>query len=169
MRPTADRVRETLFNFLTPYIDGAACLDLFAGSGALGLEAVSRGARCATLVEKDRQTYLCMRNEVKNLGASNIKTVKSSAAKFLHSCKKQYDIVFLDPPFHSDLLGKTLKLLAGQEGLLSDRALIYAEHEASTCVDLPGEDWAIHRKIKGAATHCTLMIRTASRGGTGRA
>ena len=57
MRPTANRVRETLFNFLTPYIDGAACLDLFAGSGALGLEAVSRGARCATLVEKDRQTY----------------------------------------------------------------------------------------------------------------
>ena len=159
MRPTANRVRETLFNFLTPYIDGAACLDLFAGSGALGLEAVSRGARCATLVEKDRQTYMRMKAEVENLGVSNIKTVRSSASSFIRTCKKQYDIVFLDPPFHGDLLEKTLQLLGSRPELMSVRALIYAEHEARTHVDLPGSDWVVHRTIKTSFTRCTLMIR----------
>ncbi len=159
MRPTANRVRETLFNFLTPYIDEAACLDLFAGSGALGFEAVSRGARCATLVEKDRKTYLCMKNEVENLDASNIKTVNVSASSFIRSCKKQYDIVFLDPPFYGDLLEKTLQLLGSRPELMSDHALIYAEHAVGTHVELPGADWDVHRTIKSSSIRCTLMIR----------
>lgn len=128
LRPTPDRIRETLFNWLQPYIEGARCLDLFTGSGVLGLEALSRGASSIVMVDQNSRLLSHIRGELDNLGAApaQARLVHSDALSFLRGPAQPFDIVFVDPPFSSDLVDSCCRLL--DEGAwLSPQARIYVE------------------------------------------
>jgi 16S rRNA (guanine966-N2)-methyltransferase len=99
LRPTPDRVRETLFNWLGQRLPGLSCLDLFAGSGALGIEAASRGAALVTLVEKDRRVVAALHESIRQLGANQVRVVQADALEFLERDASTYELVFVDPPF----------------------------------------------------------------------
>jgi 16S rRNA (guanine966-N2)-methyltransferase len=129
LRPTSERIRETLFNWLAPRIHGARCLDLFAGTGALGLEALSRGAAESTFVERSPIAAQQLRDNIELLGAAGASVVRQDAAGFINGgTASDFDVVFLDPPFAADLLGETCRLLAGSN-LLASGALVYLEME----------------------------------------
>jgi len=131
LRPTSERIRETLFNWLTPHLNGARCLDLYAGTGALGLEALSRGAASAVFVERDPVAERQLRKNIELLGAENAEIIPSGALEFLRSAAPTpFDIVFLDPPYAGNLLGETCRLLVDTHQLADD-ALIYLEDERS--------------------------------------
>ncbi|WP_444945934.1 16S rRNA (guanine(966)-N(2))-methyltransferase RsmD [Microbulbifer sp. VTAC004] len=129
LRPTGDRLRETLFNWLQFYLPTAHCLDLFAGSGALGLEALSRGAASVDFVELNPHAARTLKQQLQLLGAQRAQVYNCEAADFLASSDKQYDIVFIDPPFAKDLWQESLSAL---EGHLSAEALIYIETPRNT-------------------------------------
>ncbi len=126
LRPTPDRVRETLFNWLQPWLPGAECLDLFAGSGVLGFEAVSRGAAHATLVEVDARAVAALRANAGRLHAAEVEVVQADALAFLGGPAYPCDIVFLDPPYADDHLGAAAALLEAGSWL-KPNALIYLE------------------------------------------
>lgn len=128
LRPTPDRVRETLFNWLTLCLPGSRCLDLFAGSGALGIEAASRGAKQVLLVEKERDIVQNLKQQVATFAADNLAILCTDARRFLEGAPSTFDIVFLDPPFGQDLLEPCCTLLE-QRGWLSPHAHIYLEME----------------------------------------
>ena len=133
LRPTADRIRETLFNWLAADVPGARCLDLFAGAGALGLEALSRGAARCDFVEVSSLAAAQLRRALNTLGATGRSRVFDRGfAAFLDRgyAAESYDIVFLDPPFKRGLLDPAIEGLANADAL-APRALIYAEYEAS--------------------------------------
>lgn len=113
LRPTPDRVRETLFNWLGQDLTGETCLDLFAGSGALGFEAASRGAKQVVMVERDAQVFRALQATHTKLGAAQVELMRADALAFLQSDARRYDVVFLDPPYHLDLLPRLLPLLPG--------------------------------------------------------
>jgi 16S rRNA (guanine966-N2)-methyltransferase len=127
LRPTPDRVRETLFNWLGQDLTGLACLDLFAGSGILGLEAASRGAAHVTLVEKSRRVFEQLRHNADPFASDRLELVCSDALKFLPSPARRYDIVFLDPPYHQGWLDKVAPLLESWT-MPSARLYVEAEH-----------------------------------------
>jgi len=126
LRPTPDRVRETLFNWLQPYIAGAHCLDLFAGTGALCLEALSRGAARVVMVEQAPAVAEQLRRHVATLQADNAEVVRADAVDFLQQAPQAFDIVFLDPPFRSDLIRRCAEL-AEARGWIKPGGLIYIE------------------------------------------
>ena len=131
LRPTPDRVRETLFNWLQPAVAGARCLDLFAGSGALGLEALSRGAKQLVFVEQAVAASRALQEQLIRFGGgSRAQVVEMGAARYLRSPAEPFDIVFLDPPFGQGALAEYVPLLG--EGLwLKPGALVYLENEKS--------------------------------------
>ncbi len=165
LRPTPDRVRETLFNWLQNITPGARCLDLFAGSGALGLEALSRGAESVTFVDQASEATRQLRDNLNTLKSQNGEVITMSAITWLESRntdnEPRYDLVFLDPPFRKGLLPLILTLLE-ERNLLSDNALIYIESESETkLLDIP-ENWQEYRaKTAGQVTY-RLFSRTAS-------
>jgi 16S rRNA (guanine966-N2)-methyltransferase len=112
IRPTPDRVRETLFNWLGQRLDGLACLDLFAGSGALGFEALSRGAARVVMVESHRASAKALRDNALTLGARGAQIIESDALAYLAQARESFDVVFLDPPFASDLGRRALDRVA---------------------------------------------------------
>ena len=126
LRPTPDRVRQTLFDWLAPLIHGARCLDLFAGSGALGLEALSRGAAAVTFVEREPEALAAIRDHLTTLGAS-AETCLGDALSVLPTLdvgqKGRFDVVFVDPPFDAGLASAALAALAG--GWLADDGVVY--------------------------------------------
>jgi len=124
LRPTPDRVRETLFNWLGQDLDGLACLDLYAGSGALGFEAASRGAARVVLVEKDRVTLAELERSKAALGASQVEVVCGDARAFLRGGGSRFDVVFLDPPFRQNDLPAILAELPPR---LQPLARVYVE------------------------------------------
>ncbi len=129
LRPTSERIRETLFNWLAPRIHGANCLDLYAGTGALGLEALSRGAARAVFVEQSQRAEERLTENVRLLDAGAATVLRQDALDYLGSHPaERFDIVFLDPPFAADLLEETCRLLA-KEQLLADGALVYLEQD----------------------------------------
>ena len=133
LRPTTDRVRETLFNWLAPVIVDAQCLDCFAGSGALGLEALSRYAAGATLIEMDRAVSQQLIKNLATLKAGNARVVNSNAMSFLAQKGTPHNIVFVDPPFRRGLLEETINLLE-DNGWLADEALINIGRLLMLCV-----------------------------------
>lgn len=136
IRPTPDRVRETLFNWLQPHILGARCLDLFAGSGAVGLEALSRGAATVTFVEQERPVAEVIRQHMQLLNGSGT-VVEQEALSFLKRESASYDLLFLDPPFGKGLIAEVSRLLEKQ-GLIHANSLIYIESEQPvTAEELP--------------------------------
>lgn len=129
LRPTPDRVRETVFNWLQPLIQGARCLDLFAGSGALGLEALSRGAGEVVFVDTNPSAIAALRENLALLQSNRGQVVRGSALAYLEGPPQAFDVVFLDPPFRRDLLQPALQRLA-VGGWLAPGARIYLELES---------------------------------------
>lgn len=158
LRPTPDRVRETLFNWLRADVHGAHCLDLFAGSGALGLEALSRGAASVTLIERNRSAAQRLRENLELLGEqATAEVVQADALRWLAlGCQQRYDIVFIDPPFADDLLGRTLQGLF-DAGCMSDPAMVYIEQDANHAwPDLPAS-CEIHREGRAGQSAQRLL------------
>lgn len=136
LRPTTDRIKETLFNWLMLYTRDAKVLDMFAGSGALGFEAYSRGAHCVTMLEKDRDTYQNLITSHKALGEpSSVKIIYGDALELIKHLHSKFDIVFLDPPFRHNILTQTLPLLV--EYCLQKGSLIYIEQELENTITVP--------------------------------
>ena len=131
LRPTPDRLRETLFNWLGQDLTGKNCLDLFAGSGVLGFEAASRGARQVVLVEHNTSVYHALRKTQALLAAEQVEVHCADAFAFLKTDLRQFDVVFLDPPFHQGLLPR---LLAALPAHLSADASVYVEAEEVVAV-----------------------------------
>ena len=124
LRPTPDRVRETLFNWLGQRLTGKRCLDLFAGSGVLGFEAASRGAEEVVLIESDRAAVAALEENRRKLPAPTCRIVRGDAMAWLARPAAGFDVIFVDPPFASGLLPKVLPLLTGR---LNEGGLVYAE------------------------------------------
>ena len=143
LRPTPDRIRETLFNWLQPWIDGANCLDLFAGSGALGLEALSRGAAHAVLVERDPEVIAALRFNVTELNALGAEVVAADCMGYLQGTTQSFDIVFLDPPYRSGLLAACCASLADR-GWVRSGGLVYLEAPSGQQPVLP-DGWVFVR------------------------
>ncbi len=137
LRPTGDRIRETLFNWLTGQLEGCLCLDLFAGSGALGFEALSRGAARVTMIESNRNAAQQLRANADLLRTPNAQILQQDAFLFLATPPPSgYDLVFLDPPFQKNLWAKAVAELAANQWL-NPGALIYIETPRDTNVTPP--------------------------------
>lgn len=160
LRPTPDRVRETLFNWLQPTIVGARCLDLFAGSGALGFEAASRGAGHVTLVDNNPTLCEKLHSEAERFSADNIEIVNRDAFEFVLK-DKQFDVLFLDPPFGGGILAKILTTIERNADLLHDAALVYIESKAGAEYEVCVK-WQCLRKNKAGAVAYKLYRTTAT-------
>ena len=148
LRPTTDRVRETLFNWLGPTVPGASCADLFAGSGALGLEALSRGADHCDFVDTSAAAIEQIEAHLGTLDASQRGGChRMPADRFLKSTSAAWDLVFVDPPFGMDLVNPTLMLLE-EENLLHDEARIYVETAPQDPAPQVPAHWSLHREKK---------------------
>jgi len=158
LRPTPNRVRETLFNWLTMHLPGSSCLDLFAGTGALGIEAASRGAEKVQLVEKERDIVQSLRQQVAKLAIDNLKVMDTNALTFLKGAASTFDIVFLDPPFGSDLLTPCCTLLE-QRGWLNPNAHIYLESERRFGKPSLPATWQIIRRQTAGQVVVFLVAR----------
>ena len=153
LRPTTDRVRETLFNWLAPDIQQARCLDCFAGSGALGLEALSRYAGSATLLELEKPVAQQLSQNLQTLKAANAQVINANTLSWLAQQGEPYHIVFIDPPFRQGLLEQTLQLLESNRWL-ADEALIYVESEVENGAPPVPVNWQLHReKIAGQVAY----------------
>lgn len=145
LRPTGDRLRETLFNWLAPEIVGARCLDVFAGSGALGIEALSRGAGYCLLVERDRLAANALRSHLALLSCTSAKVQEGDALALLErgNAEAPFDVVFIDPPFTLGAWSKTVDSLVKGRWLAAD-ATVYIEAPADYPLVVPA-DWSLHR------------------------
>lgn len=144
VRPTPDRVRETLFNWLAPVIAGARCLDLYAGSGALGLEALSRGAARVVFVDRAPAVSRHIGASLETLKSAHGETVSMDAMRYLEGPATPFDLVFLDPPYRHGLLAPALARLF-ERGWLSPGAGIYLEHEAEVPPPVLPPGWRLFR------------------------
>jgi 16S rRNA (guanine(966)-N(2))-methyltransferase RsmD len=151
LRPTPDRVRETLFNWLGQDLSGRRCLDLFAGSGALGMEAASRGASEVVLVEKNRAVFNALKENVSKLKLNNITLRNEDGLGFASRANEQFDVIFLDPPFQSDYWEKLLPLLTKQ---LKEEGLLYVESGKEFSA---GDLWQVYKQGKSGAVHYQLL------------
>ncbi len=156
LRPTPDRVRETLFNWLMPVIEGARCLDLFAGTGALGIEALSRGAAAVDFVESDARLAAQLRANLLRLNQT-ASVHGFSANRFVESTEHRFDIVFLDPPFSENLWESSMEAIQAQS-LLTDDAWIYVESPTDRELVAPAH-WQMHREGRAGAVRLVLYRR----------
>jgi 16S rRNA (guanine966-N2)-methyltransferase len=158
LRPTTDRVRETLFNWLQWQIHDSRCLDLFAGTGVLGIEAFSRGARAVTLVEQDGEIATALAIQLAHLPPHHIELIQQNAVDFLtHTPPQPFDLVFLDPPFAAALLEPCCQLLE-HNGWLQEHAQIYVEFDSQTHATLPKNWHPTHDKTAGQVRY-QLLVR----------
>jgi 16S rRNA (guanine966-N2)-methyltransferase len=159
LRPTPDRIRETLFNWLQPVIAGARCLDLFSGSGALGLEALSRGAGEVVMVDQHAKVIAQLRNNLELLHATNALLVKADVVHYLQTQQPQtpFDIVFLDPPYYQNLVGPCCHALE-RFHWLTPETYIYIETESSLAtLDLP-KTWHLTKSKKASQVSYNLAL-----------
>ena len=157
LRPTPDRVRETLFNWLQPVVGDAHCLDLFAGSGALGLEAASRGAAHVELVELDSSAIKSLQQNCQLLSADNCQVFNSTAHDFLIVNTQRYDIVFIDPPYQANMWSGIADLLVKNDCLV-DNARIYLEcPKKQGLPDLPPQWQLLKDKVAGDVRYCLFI------------
>ena len=151
LRPTPDRVRETLFNWLGQTLYGRTCLDLFAGSGALGFEAASRGAERVVMVERNPAVLRALQDNVKKLGCANVFVQGQDGLEFVSRDAQQYDVIFLDPPFQSDYLPRLLEILPQR---LNENGVVYVESGAAITVPEP---WQVIKSGKAGQVHYQLL------------
>ena len=150
LRPTPDRVRETLFNWLGQRLDGKSCLDLFAGSGALGFEALSRGARRVVMVERDRGVAAGLRASALALEAEGLEVVESEALAYVLRPGERFDVAFVDPPYASELAAAALARLPAR---LNAGARVYVESAAPLALEAP---WRVLRADRAGAVRYAL-------------
>jgi 16S rRNA (guanine966-N2)-methyltransferase len=164
IRPTPDRVRETLFNWLREHIAGARCLDLFAGSGALGLEALSRGAAHVQFVDSDPAAVEDLRARLTEWGVRDGSVVRMDVMRYLRLKPEGFDVVFVDPPFTAALLGPSAKLLE-EHGWLNPGALIYLECAARSALPALPHTWTVLKEKRAGEVGYYLLQKNDS-GGT---
>jgi len=159
LRPTSERIRETLFNWLASTIEGSRCLDLFAGSGALGLEALSRGAGEVVFVENSARVAAVLKESVKMLEASSARIHKADAISYLKSEPEPFDIVFLDPPFAADLLEDLCRLLS-EGNWLAEGARVYLEQDRERPLPELPDGWTIlNEKTAGQVRYALVTVK----------
>ena len=158
LRPTPDRVRETLFNWLGQELNGRRCLDLYAGSGALGFEAASRGAPRVVLVERDPAAVRSMRANAERLSATMLEIVQADAVAYLSGANERFDVVFLDPPFRQNVHPA---ILAKLPRVLESGARVYVEAPAP--VEVPG--WREIRRSRAGQVSFQLLEWSDDRSG----
>lgn len=151
LRPTPDRVRETLFNWLGQDLTGLTCLDLYAGSGALGFEALSRGASLVVMVERDVAAVRCLRENASLLQLTAVEIAPGDALEFLRGDRRRFDVVFLDPPFKKTDYPMLLALVGDH---LSPGGLLYVE--APDRLASPA-GWSLLRHLQAGHVHAHLM------------
>ncbi len=151
LRPTPDRVRETLFNWLGQTLYGRTCLDLFAGSGALGFEAASRGAERVVMVEKNPAAVRALQDNLKKLGCGNVFVRAQDGLEFALRDEKRYDVIFLDPPFQSGYLPRLLEILPPR---LNESGVMYVE--SGVGLDIP-PPWQTVKSGKAGQVHFRLL------------
>lgn len=151
LRPTPDRVRETLFNWLGQTLYGRSCLDLFAGSGALGFEAASRGAEQVVMVEKNATVFRALQANLQKLAATQIFLRHQDGLEFVTRDPQRYDVIFLDPPFHSDYLHQLWSLLPAR---LQADGRVYVESGRALEVPAP---WKVLKTGKAGQVHYQLL------------
>ncbi|MEI7444160.1 MAG: 16S rRNA (guanine(966)-N(2))-methyltransferase RsmD [Burkholderiales bacterium] len=161
LRPTPDRVRETLFNWLGQRLDGWSCLDLYAGTGALGFEAASRGAARVVCVERDARAVAALRDAKAKLSADAVEVVQGDAFAWLAQSRDRFDLVFLDPPFDGAELARVLPRLAA---VLAPDAAVYVEADRPLAPDAPPlsavPGLVLHRADKAGQVHYHLLLLT---------
>ncbi|MCB1876854.1 MAG: 16S rRNA (guanine(966)-N(2))-methyltransferase RsmD [Chromatiales bacterium] len=160
LRPTPDRVRETLFNWLQGELAGRRCLDLFAGSGALGLEAASRGAAETVWVEQDRHAVQALRANLRELGHTAGRVEQADALRWLRQGAQPFDIVFIDPPYQAGLLSPAVGLLESG-GWLAPGAWIYLEHDSHQARPVLPQNWQVIRDRRAGQVNYYLLQRQA--------
>jgi len=146
LRPTTDRVKETVFNWLMPYIQNSICLDCFSGSGGLGFEALSRGAQSVTLIELNKAAAQQLEKNKSLLQAKELTIKNANTLNYLEGCSQKFDVVFIDPPFRKGLIEQTINLL--NNNLLAADALIYIEMESEEAIQSIPENWQILKEKK---------------------
>ncbi len=157
LRPTSERIRETLFNWLAPQLADARCLDLFAGSGALGLEALSRGAASCVFVENSARVVAALRKNIAALDAGGADVHEIGAIEYLNAIDNvDFDLVFLDPPFATDMHADLCRLLV-ERSLLAEGARIYIEEGRSTPATVLPEGWQILRTKNAGNVRYSLV------------
>lgn len=162
LRPTGDRVRETLFNWLQPVLAGSRCLDCFAGSGALGLEAASRGAGSVVLVELDRVASAALQQNIDLLQATQCELINNRIENVLPTAQGPFDLVFLDPPYQLDLWSPVAFALT-EQGLLSEGARIYLEYpRRQPQPDLPPSWHCLKEKQAGDVKYALFEFQSGT-------
>jgi 16S rRNA (guanine(966)-N(2))-methyltransferase RsmD len=158
VRPTPDRVRETVFNWLGQDLSGKNCLDLFAGSGAMGFEAASRGAVQVVMVESDSEVLKSLRVNVQTLAAPQIRLVAMDALKFVDSDRQLFDVIFVDPPYRLELLPKLLPKLFLH---LAEDGLMYVEDDSFW---EPDAGWVVWRRGRAGNVYYQLLKKSEKNG-----
>jgi 16S rRNA (guanine966-N2)-methyltransferase len=153
LRPTPDRVRETLFNWLGQRLEGLRCLDLFAGSGALGFEAASRGAANVVMVENDRAVFSSLKKTCETIGARQVDLVLADAFDYVAKSEQRFDVVFLDPPFRQNALPTLLERLPER---LAPGARVYLEAPEPLAAD---ESWRELKRARAGQVSYQLLER----------
>ncbi len=165
LRPSTDRIRETVFNWLQPYMFNSICLDVFAGSGVLGFEALSRGADKIVFIEQNIKTVKKINENIALLKTKSASVFHQDALSWLSAVKDAdrdktvFNLVFLDPPFHSDLLANSCGLLEGS-GCLAEDAIIYVEHAVDKRFIAP-DSWVCLKEKKSGQVSYKLFERRA--------
>ena len=163
LRPTPDRVRETLFNWLGQSLDGLSCLDLFAGSGALGFEAASRGAARVVMVEQDRAIFESLRKTKETIGATAVEVVLDDAFAYLRKAPA-FDVVFLDPPFRQNALPAVFKQLGDAPKKQGGPGMrVYVESHEPFTPDAPWRE--LKRARAGHVSYQLFEWRSDDQGG----
>ena len=159
LRPTTDRVRETLFNWISPVIIGARCLDLFTGSGALGLEALSREAGSVTFIDQSPVATRSLKQNLQLLQANNADVINTDAIKWLQATTPEspYNIVFIDPPFRCGLVYECIEQLQSKP-LLTSGSYIYIEIEKEAVRPQTPANWQLHREKEAGQVRYMLFI-----------
>lgn len=157
LRPTTDRVKETLFNWLIPYIQDSRCLDCFAGAGSLGFEAVSRGAKEVTMFELNKAAAKQLKANAQLLKIDNAEICQGDTLALLGQTPTPHDIVFVDPPFRQGLTEKTLSILL--KGWLADKAIVYVETESERpLTDVPNNWQLLKEKVAGQVAYRLYQV-----------
>jgi len=158
LRPTSERIRETLFNWLASTIAGSRCLDLFAGTGALGFEALSRGAREVVFVENSAGAAAALKESAEVLEARDARIVEADGIRYLKGEPQPFDIVFLDPPFAADLLEDLCRLLS-EDNWLAEDARIYLEQDRERPLPKLPEGWTVLKeKTAGQVRYALVTV-----------
>ncbi|MGH8672369.1 MAG: 16S rRNA (guanine(966)-N(2))-methyltransferase RsmD [Burkholderiales bacterium] len=151
LRPTSDFVRQALFNWLGQSLEGFNCLDLYAGSGVLGFEALSRGASNVVMVDSDPRVVQALRRNAQKLAADGLEIRRHDALRFVAADKRRYDVIFLDPPFDAGVPKPLLRYLPAR---LATQGLVYVESGAEW---QPGTDWTVWKKGQAGGVHYQLL------------